>query len=80
MGMTRERITFAFDPRDMLLSRHIGFSFVRAAVACAILERILSSESSSEPIASKYFQACNTSKILSFNRNFPPDAIGAVCH
>ena len=39
MDMTRERISFAFDLRDMLLSLHIGFSFVRVAVACAMLER-----------------------------------------
>ena len=30
---THERITFTFDPRDMLLSLQMGFSFVRAAVA-----------------------------------------------
>ena len=41
MEMTRERISFTFDPRDMLLSLQMGFSFVRAAVACAILERTL---------------------------------------
>ena len=40
MEMTRECISFTFEPRDMLLSLQIGFSFVRAAVACAIFERI----------------------------------------
>ena len=40
MEMTRECISFTFDPKDMLLSLQIGFSFVRAAVACTILERI----------------------------------------
>ena len=39
MDMIRERISFTFGPRDMLLLLHIGFSFVRAAVARAILER-----------------------------------------
>ena len=39
MEMTRERISFTFDPRDMLLSLQMGLSFVRAAVACAVLER-----------------------------------------
>ena len=34
MEMTRERISFTFNPRDMLLSLQMGFSFVRAAVAC----------------------------------------------
>ena len=38
--MTRERIRFTFDARDMLLSLHMGFRFVRAAAACEILERI----------------------------------------
>ena len=38
--MTRERNSFTFDLRDMLLALQIGFSFVRTAVACAIFERI----------------------------------------
>ena len=40
MEMTRERISFTFDPRVMLLSFQMGFSFVRATVACAVLERV----------------------------------------
>ena len=32
--MTTERISSIFDPRGMLLSLPIGFSFVKAAVAC----------------------------------------------
>ena len=39
MEMPRERIIFTFDPRDMLLSLQIGFSFERAAAAYAIPER-----------------------------------------
>ena len=35
MEMTRVHISFTFDPRDMLLSLQMGFSFVRAAVAGA---------------------------------------------
>ena len=38
--MARERISFTIDPRDILLPLQIRFSFVRAAVACAILDRI----------------------------------------
>ena len=38
--MTSECTSFTFDPRDMLLSVQICFGFVRAAVACSILERI----------------------------------------
>ena len=48
MEMTRERISFTFDPRDMLLSLQMGFSFVRASVACAILERTSGLEPLSE--------------------------------
>ena len=54
--MTRERISFTFDPRDMLLSLQMGFSFVRAAVACAILERTFGLEPSSETTAPRYLK------------------------
>ena len=54
--MTRERISFTFDPRDMLLSLQMGFSFVRAAVACAILERTSGLEPSSETTAPRYLK------------------------
>ena len=50
--MTRERISFTFDPRDMLLSLQMGFSFVRAAVACAIIEIIV--QSLREPLVWSY--------------------------
>ena len=39
LEMIREHISFIFDPRDMLLSLHIGVNFVRAAVLCPILNR-----------------------------------------
>ena len=45
MEMKRERISITFDPRDMLSSLQIGFSFVRVAVACAIIEKISGLES-----------------------------------
>ena len=35
--MTRESISFIFDPRAMMLSLHIGFSFLRVAVDCESL-------------------------------------------
>ena len=56
MEMTRERTSFTFDPRDMLLSLEMGFSFVRAAVACAILERTSGLEPSSETTAPRYLK------------------------
>ena len=56
MEMTRERTSFTFDPRDMLLTLQMGFSFVRAAVACAILERTSGLEQSLE-IAQKLIRS-----------------------
>ena len=56
MEMTRERISFTFDPNDLLFSLQMGFSFVRAAVACAILERTSGLESSSETTAPRYLK------------------------
>ena len=57
MEMTRERISFTLDPRDMVLSLQMGFSFVRAAVACAICERISGLEDlSSETTAERYLK------------------------
>ena len=50
MEITREHISFTFDPRDILLSLQMGFSFVRTAVACAILERISGLVPSSEQL------------------------------
>ena len=39
MDMTRKHINFTFYPRDVYFSSfHIGFSFVRTAVECVILE------------------------------------------
>ena len=39
MDMTRKHISFTFDPEQMFLSLQMGFNFVRAAVACAMLVR-----------------------------------------
>ena len=56
MEMTRERISFTFDPRDTLLSLQMGFSFVRAAVACVDLERISGLKPSSETTDPRYLK------------------------
>ena len=56
MEMTRERISFTFDQGDMLLSLQMGFSFVRAAVACAILQRTSGLEPSFETTAPRYLK------------------------
>ena len=57
MHMTRERISFTFDPRDMLLSLslYIGFS-IRAAVTCIIFERTSAFQPLSETIALRYLK------------------------
>ena len=80
MEMTRECISFTFEPRDMLLSLQIGFSFVRAAVACAIVERISGLEPSSETTAPRYLNLVTVPSFCPFYLNLPLDAIGAVCH
>ena len=55
MEMTRERTSFIFNQRDML-SLQIRFSFVRAAVAFSILERISVLDPSSEKTDSRYLK------------------------
>ena len=55
-NMEMNRISFTFDPRDMLLPLQIGFSFVRAAVAGTNLERISGFEPSSETAAPRYLK------------------------
>ena len=65
MEMTRERISFIFDPRDMLSSLQMGFSFVRAALACAILERTSGLEPSSETTAPRYLKLVTVPSVCS---------------
>ena len=82
MEMTRERTSFAFDPRNTLLSLQMGFSFVRAAVACAILEIISGMEPSSETTAPRYLSLLQypTSALLPLSLSLSLDAIRTVCH
>ena len=56
MEITRKSIRFTVDPRDILFSLQADFSFVRAAVAWSILERICGFNFSSETIASRYLK------------------------
>ena len=80
MEMTKERITFTFDPRDMLLSLQMGFSFVKAAVACTVLERASGLEPLSETTAcSKVPEACYSAQLLPFYLYLSLDAIGIFC-
>ena len=64
--ITRERISFTFDPRDMFLSLRMGFSFVRVAVACAILERTSGLEPSSETTAPRYLKLATVPNFCPF--------------
>ena len=79
MEMTRERISFTFDPRIMLLSLQMGFSFVRAAVTCAIHVRTSGLVPSSKTTTPRYLKlvTCPTSALLPF---LSLDVIGTVCH
>ena len=73
MEKTKEHISFTFDPRDILLSLQMGFSFVKAAVACAILERTSGLEPSYEITAPWYLNA-----LLPLSLSLSLGAIGAV--
>ena len=78
--MTRERISFTFDPRDnyVVISPN-GLQFVRAAVACAILERTSGLEPSSETTAPRYLKLVTVPNFCPFTF-ISLDAIGTVCH
>ena len=80
MEMTREPISFTFDPTDMLLSLQMGFSFARAAVACAVREIISNFEAIIWNNYSKVLEACYSTQLLPFCIYLSLDAIGAVCH
>ena len=57
VDMTRKHISFNLDPRNMMLSLRIGFSFVRAAMAFINLERTSGFEPSSGTIYPKELEA-----------------------
>ena len=77
MEMTWERDSFTFDPRDILLSLQMGFSFVRAAVVCAILERISGLKPLSKTTVTRYLFKYPAS---AFYLYLSLDAIGTFCH
>ena len=76
MEMTRERTRFIFDLIDLFLSLHIGFCFVRAAVACSILGRTSGFDPLSETIATR-FEGCYSTQLLFLYLDLPLDAIDA---
>ena len=65
---------------DILLSLQMDFSFVRAAVACAILERTSGLETSSETTTPRYLKLVTVLIFCPFYLYLSLDAIGAVCH
>ena len=78
--MTRKRISSTFDSRDMLLCLQMGFSFVRAAVSCVVLERTSGLEPSSETTAPRYLKLVKVPNFCPFYLYLSPDTIGTVCH
>ena len=78
MEITREHISFTFDPRDVMLSPQNGFSFVRAAVACAILENLWFLSRLLRQLF-QVFKACYRSQLLSFYFDLPLDDTDTVC-
>ena len=57
----------------------MGLSFVRAAVACVVLERTSGLEPSSETTAPRYLKLVTIPNLCPFTF-ISLDAIGAVCH
>ena len=66
MEITRERISSTYDQRGMLLALQMGFSFVRVAVACAILERTSGLEPSSETTAQRFLKIVTVPSLCPF--------------
>ena len=82
--MKRERISFTFDHRVVLLSLPTGFLLIKAEVACAILKRIPGFEPTFETTVLLYllrYQASVLFYLLKKNLDLPfdLDVIGAVC-
>ena len=57
------RISLTLEASEMVLSLHMIFSLERAAVVCAILERISGFDNSLEMIAPRYFKFSTSSSL-----------------
>ena len=66
IDVTRERINRILALREILLSLQIGFSFVSAAVVCAILESISGLEPSSVTTEPRYLKLVSVSNFCPF--------------
>ena len=78
MDVTRERISRILELREILLSIQTGFSLVKAAVVCAILESISGLEPSSIITEPRYLKLVTVSSFCPFN--LCVDATGVACH
>ena len=77
--LTRRCISFTFDPRDVL-SLQIGFSFVRAAETCSILERTSGFQPSSETTTPRYLELVTVLNFFPFILNLHLDVNDTFCH
>ena len=68
MDVTRERISHILELREILLSFQTGFSFVSAAVVCAILESISGLEPSSVISEPRYLKLVTVSSFCPFKQ------------
>ena len=66
MVVTRDRISRILELREILLSIQTGFSFVNAAVVCAILESISGFEPSSAITEPRYLKLVTVSSFCPF--------------
>ena len=66
MDVTRERISRILELREILLSIQIGFSFVNAPVACAILQSNSGLEPSSVTTEPRYLKLVTVSSLCPF--------------
>ena len=80
VDVTRERISFILELREILLSFQTGFNLVNAAVASAILESISGLEPSSVITESKYLKLVTVSSFCPFILISCVDATGVVCY
>ena len=66
IDVTRERISHNLELREILLSFQTGFSLVKAAVACAILESASGLEPSSDITEPRYLKLVTVSSFCPF--------------
>ena len=78
--MTKERIKFFLNLKEIFLSFKTGFNLVNAAVVCGILESISSLEPSSVITEPRHLKLLTVSDFCQFYFDLCVDATGIVCH